>query len=114
MVPSNVRFTVPSFSEFRIRTGGTAPVATSGLPSLSAIGYREMFCYLQGQCTFEDAVTAIRRNTRIYVRRQANWFKPDDPQIHWFDLGGGAGDAHLEAVLDHMQELVQSWLVTQV
>jgi len=28
----------------------------------------------------------IRRGTRNYVRRQANWFKLTDPQIHWYDL----------------------------
>ena len=27
----------------------------------------------------------IKRNTRKYVRRQANWFKPDNPDINWFD-----------------------------
>jgi tRNA dimethylallyltransferase len=26
----------------------------------------------------------IRRATRVYVRRQANWFKESDPNIHWF------------------------------
>jgi len=29
----------------------------------------------------------MRRLTRIFVRRQANWFKLDDPSIHWFEAG---------------------------
>lgn len=59
------------------------------LPTLSAIGYREIIAYLHGQATLEEAVAQIKRNTRLFVRRQANWFKPDDPQIHWFQAGPG-------------------------
>lgn len=55
------------------------------LPTLSAIGYAEIIRYLQGEISLEEAVTLIKRNTRIFVRRQANWFKPDDERIHWFD-----------------------------
>jgi tRNA dimethylallyltransferase len=57
------------------------------LPSLSAIGYREMIWYLKGRLTLVEAVVCMRRSTRIYVRRQANWFKPADPSIHWLDAG---------------------------
>ncbi len=57
------------------------------LPSLSAIGYREIIWYLKGRLNLAEAVVCIRRSTRIYVRRQANWFKPTDPAIHWFDAG---------------------------
>lgn len=61
------------------------------LPSMSAIGYREICEYLTGKMTLEEAVTAIRKNTRTYVRRQANWFKPTDPTIHWYDISGKQG-----------------------
>jgi len=54
------------------------------LPTMSAIGYGEIIQYLQGKIDFEEAVSLIKRNTRIFVRRQANWFKPDDPRITWF------------------------------
>jgi tRNA dimethylallyltransferase len=57
------------------------------LPPLSAIGYREIIAYLQGKTTLEEALRQIRRATRIFVRRQANWFKPGDPDIHWFQAG---------------------------
>ncbi|MDO9129593.1 MAG: tRNA (adenosine(37)-N6)-dimethylallyltransferase MiaA [Anaerolineales bacterium] len=57
------------------------------LPSLSAIGYRECVMVLQGKLTQEQARQAIQRATRVFVRRQANWFKQDDPTIHWFDAG---------------------------
>ncbi len=57
------------------------------LPSLSAIGYRECVLVLQGKLTEEQAKQSIQRATRVFVRRQANWFKQDDPTIHWFDAG---------------------------
>ena len=59
------------------------------LPSLSAIGYRQLIRHLQDEISLEEALTLIRRASRAFVRRQANWFKPDDPAIHWFDLSKG-------------------------
>ncbi len=54
------------------------------LPAFSAIGYRQIMDALQGKTSLEEAVAQIRRLTRIFVRRQANWFSLNDPQIHWF------------------------------
>ncbi len=54
------------------------------LPTLSAIGYGEIASYLRGACSLEEAIGNMKRRTRIFVRRQANWFKLDDPSIHWF------------------------------
>ena len=54
------------------------------LSTMSAIGYGEIILYLEGEISYEEAVTLIKHNTRTFVRRQANWFKPDDPRIHWF------------------------------
>jgi tRNA dimethylallyltransferase len=56
------------------------------LAPFSAIGYREMIQVLQGTLTLDEAILLMKRYTRQFVRRQANWFKPNDPEIHWFDL----------------------------
>ena len=56
------------------------------LPSLSAIGYAQLIEHLQGRLTLAEAVAEIKRATRLFVRRQANWFKPNDPYIHWVNL----------------------------
>jgi len=53
------------------------------LANFSAIGYAEIIQHLQGDISYEEAVALIKKNTRIFVRRQANWFKPDDPRITW-------------------------------
>jgi len=63
-------------------TAGYSP----DLPSLSAIGYRQMIEHLQGKINLEEAVMLMKRNTRQFVRRQANWFKLDDPAIDWFPV----------------------------
>ena len=57
------------------------------LPSLSAIGYRQIIQYQQGELSLEEAIILIKRITRQYVRRQANWFKEGDEVIFWFDAG---------------------------
>jgi tRNA dimethylallyltransferase len=57
------------------------------LPTLSAIGYRQIVAHLQGDLPLNEAVRQMRRQTRVFVRRQANWFKETDPAIHWFQAG---------------------------
>lgn len=59
------------------------------LPTMSAIGYRECVQALEGQITVEEAKQLTRRATRVFVRRQANWFKESDPNILWFRVEDG-------------------------
>jgi tRNA dimethylallyltransferase len=54
-------------------------------PSMSAIGYRECVRVIKGELTVEQAKAEMKRITRVFVRRQANWFKESDPQIKWFN-----------------------------
>ncbi len=68
------------------------------LPPLSAIGYREMIACLSGKMTLEAAVIEMKRLTRQFVRRQANWFKAADPDIHWFEVGSTTVD-EVEALI---------------
>lgn len=61
----------------------------STLPSMSAIGYRECVRVIKGELTLDQAKVEMRRVTRIFVRRQANWFKESDPDIMWFRVEKG-------------------------
>ncbi len=56
------------------------------LPAMTALGYRQIGEYLRGECDLAEAVRRIKSDTRKFVRRQANWFKPRDPNIHWLDV----------------------------
>ncbi|MFQ5921715.1 MAG: tRNA (adenosine(37)-N6)-dimethylallyltransferase MiaA [Anaerolineales bacterium] len=58
-------------------------------PPMSGIGYRQIGEYLRGERTLEEAVAELRRLTRQFVRRQANWFKADDPRIEWNEVSEG-------------------------
>lgn len=55
-------------------------------PPLSAIGYPELVRYLNDECSLEESILEIKKRTRQFVRRQANWFKPNDERITWFDV----------------------------
>jgi len=57
------------------------------LPAMTSIGYRECVDVLAGRITVEEAKVRMRHTTRVFVRRQANWFKLDDPSISWFEAG---------------------------
>lgn len=57
------------------------------LPAMSSIGYREMIKYVDGRMSLDEAVAAIRRETRRLIRRQRTWFRLDDDRIQWLDNG---------------------------
>jgi tRNA dimethylallyltransferase len=68
------------------------------LPALSALGYKQIGEYLRGECDLAEAVRRIKRATRAFVRRQANWFRPADPAIHWFDVSRIGADGVLRFI----------------
>lgn len=51
--------------------------------ALNTVGYKEMFAYLDGKWTLDEAVERIKGNTRRYARKQLTWFKRDE-QMQWF------------------------------
>ncbi|MGE4334259.1 MAG: tRNA (adenosine(37)-N6)-dimethylallyltransferase MiaA [Macellibacteroides sp.] len=53
------------------------------LNSLNTVGYKEMFNYLDGEWPLDFAVEKIKRNSRVYARKQMTWFKRDK-EINWF------------------------------
>jgi len=53
------------------------------LNALNTVGFKELFMYLDGEWTLEQAIEKIKINTRRYAKRQMTWFRKD-PDIHWF------------------------------
>lgn len=53
------------------------------LNALNTVGYKELFQHFDGLLTLSEAVARIKRNTRIYARKQQTWFRRD-PSITWF------------------------------
>ena len=72
------------------------------LPTMSAIGYRECIGVIEGELNEEQAKAEIRRATRVFVRRQANWFKVSDPNIMWFQVRVGVE----EEIVKNIRRLV--------
>jgi len=72
------------------------------LPTMSAIGYHEICMFLLGKMSIDEAILLMKRRTRVFVRRQSNWFKLDDPDIHWFQCG--------VQTLGEIEQTIQSWL----
>lgn len=54
------------------------------LNSLNTVGYKEMFEYLDGLTTLDQAIFKIQSNSRRYCRKQLTWFKRDE-SISWFN-----------------------------
>ena len=54
------------------------------LNSLNTVGYKEVFAYFDGVFSLEEAIEKIKRNTRVYAKKQLTWFKRDK-SIAWFD-----------------------------
>jgi tRNA dimethylallyltransferase len=52
------------------------------LVSMQGIGYKEMFAYLDGECTLEQAVEEIKKNTRHFAKRQLTWFRREQ-DVRW-------------------------------
>ena len=65
------------------------------LNALQTVGYRELFEYFDGNCTFEEAVELVKRNSRRYAKRQLTWFRRDE-NTAWFHPND------LEAILEYI------------
>lgn len=54
--------------------------------AFQALGYKEIIAYIQKECSLDESVSVLKRNTRRYAKRQLTWFNRDK-RIHWHDVG---------------------------
>lgn len=47
-----------------------------------AIGHKELYGYLKGECSLEESAELLKQQTRRYAKRQLTWFRRDD-RINW-------------------------------
>lgn len=52
--------------------------------ALQTVGYKELFAYLNNECTLDEATKNIKKNTRRFAKRQLTWFNKDK-EIRWFE-----------------------------
>lgn len=58
--------------------------------SMQALGYKQVFAHLEGECSLEHAISLVKRDTRRYAKRQLTWFRRDR-RIAWITLGEDRG-----------------------
>ncbi|OPA74804.1 tRNA (adenosine(37)-N6)-dimethylallyltransferase MiaA [Paenibacillus selenitireducens] len=58
---------------------------TRELVSMQGLGYKEIAAYLEGECSLDEAVTLLKRDTRRFAKRQLSWFR-HMKEIHWVDV----------------------------
>lgn len=61
-----------------------------------AIGYKEFFPYFRGECSLEDSVESVKRESRRYAKRQLTWFRRDE-KINWLFVDEAADFGELFA-----------------
>jgi tRNA dimethylallyltransferase len=71
---------------------------TPEMPAYRTIGYEELFQYLDGKISYDEAVRLIKKHTREYAKRQIIYFKRE-PDVHWIDVTGKPLEEILNAVL---------------
>lgn len=76
-----------------------------GMVSMQGLGYKELLSYLNGECSLEEAVYIIKRETRHFAKRQLTWFRRERDCI-WLDKSqyGRDENAILEEICRILQE----------
>lgn len=69
-----------------------------GMVSMEGLGYKEILSYLEGECTLEEAVYVLKRDTRHFAKRQLTWFKRERDVI-WLNRAEYGNDTQ---ILDEM------------
>lgn len=72
-----------------------------GQTSMQGLGYKEILDYLNGECSLDEAVYRLKRDTRHFAKRQLTWFKRER-DVRWIHLPDFQGD--LSLALERMIE----------
>lgn len=78
---------------------------TKDMVSMQGLGYKEILDYLDGNCTLEEAIYILKRDTRHFAKRQLTWFRRERDVI-WISKNDYAYDENriLEAMLQIIRE----------
>jgi tRNA dimethylallyltransferase len=84
--------------------------SVSPLPSMQAIGYKEIAMYLQGGISRDEAVRLIKRGSKRYAKRQFTWFRKEDG-ISWVDITGISDNS---IILDRVCDIIETGYKMQI
>ncbi len=71
------------------------------LNSLNTVGYKELFHYLDGEWPLDMAVERIKKNTRVYAKKQMTWFAHDH-EILWLDADNLSTTQMAATIISHI------------
>lgn len=71
------------------------------LNALNTVGYKELFSYLEGQCSLEEAISEIKKNSRRFAKRQYTWFKKQS-NTKWFDH-----ECNSKAIINYLESVLR-------
>jgi len=74
------------------------------LVSMQGLGYKELLAYLEGECSLEEAIDILKRDTRHFAKRQITWFKREK-DVTWINKDDFATE---EELLSYMLEILRS------
>jgi tRNA dimethylallyltransferase len=81
-----------------------------GMVSMQGLGYKEILAYLDGECTLEEAVEILKRDTRHFAKRQLTWFRRER-EVIWMKKEEYAYDE--QAILSAMLEVLKEKEIIQ-
>ena len=80
---------------------------TKDMVSMQGLGYKEILDYLNGECSLEEAIYILKRDTRHFAKRQLTWFRRERDVI-WIDKNEYDHDEEkvLETILSYVKERI--------
>ena len=78
---------------------------TKDMVSMQGLGYKEILDYLNGECSLEEAIYILKRDTRHFAKRQLTWFRRERDVI-WIPKNEYTYDEEkiLNVMLEHIRE----------
>ncbi len=80
----------------RLREAGVFDICRT---AAQAIGYKELFPWLDGQASYAEAVESLKAATRRYAKRQITWFSAR-PYVTWIDADGGDDENNFKNIVN--------------
>ena len=71
--------------------------------SMTGIGYKEVYSYLQNEITLDECIELIKKNTRNYAKRQVTWFKKV-PNLKWVNMTNGLNENILNDIVSEYKK----------
>jgi len=67
--------------------------------ALNTVGYKEIFKYIDGEISLDEAIRQIQSNSRQYARKQLTWYKRDE-EMKWFE------NAEAEDIIEYINNRI--------